>query len=207
MPITESQLLALKQNNETLHQETRACIKSALVELLKIKQYPDISMSDIIRKSGISRTGVYKNYKSKAEIMFDIYGTFLDDIIDALSSSIYNNVEIIYTIAYKNKSALKALIDAGLEYHLLDMMNKCYEDVADPYYMPMWMGMIYNVLIKWAKTGMDDPLETTVERIAADIKLVAESIDKAAVVYFKSADRERNGSILSVLNLPCERSE
>ena len=164
MPITENQLRILKENNEESHREARLCIKNALVELLKKKRYSDISMTDIIKKSGVSRAGVYKNYKGKTEIMLDIYAEFLDDIIAALSRSIYENVEIIFTIAQKNKGALKALIDAGLEHHLLDMMNECYEDVADPYYMSMWMGMIYNSLIKWAKSGMDEPLEMTIER-------------------------------------------
>lgn len=189
MQPTEKQLKILKGNNERAHLEARACIKSALVELLKKKDYSDISMTDIINKSGISRAGVYKNYKSKAEIMLDIYQVFLVEIISSLSSSIFENIRIVFTIAYKYKDGLKALIDAGLEHHLLDMMNETYEDVADPYYMSMWMGMIYNVLIKWAKTGMDDPLETTIERVASSKKLVAESIDNATVTYFKPTEQ------------------
>lgn len=189
MPATEKQLRILKQNNEQAHLEARECIKSALVELLKKKHYSEISMTDIINKSGISRTGVYKNYKSKADIMLDIYQVFLDEIISSLSSSIFENIRILFTIAYKYKDGLKALIDAGLEHHLLDMMNETYEDVADPYYMSMWMGMIYNVLIKWAKTGMDDPLETTIERVASSKKLVAESIDNATATYFKPTEQ------------------
>ena len=195
MPITENQLRILKENNEESHREARLCIKNALVELLQKKLYSDISMTDIIKKSGVSRAGVYKNYKGKTEIMLDIYAEFLDDIIAALSRSIYENVEIIFTIAQKNKAALKALIDAGLEHHLLDMMNECYEDVADPYYMSMWMGMIYNSLIKWAKSGMDEPLEMTIERIRSVTKQVAESINKATVTYFKPADQRDASSV------------
>ena len=121
--------------------------------------------------------------------MLDIYQVLLVEIISSLSSSIFENIRIVFTIAYKYKDGLKALIDAGLEHHLLDMMNETYEDVADPYYMSMWMGMIYNVLIKWAKTGMDDPLETTIERVASSKKLVAESIDNATVTYFKPTEQ------------------
>lgn len=189
MPTTEKQLNILKENNERSHLEARSCIKSALVELLKKKPFPEITMTDIINKSGISRACVYKNYKSKADIMLDIYQVFLDEIISSLSFSILENARIVFTIAYKYKDGLKALIDAGLEHHLLDMMNETYEDVADPYYMSMWMGMIYNTLIKWAKTGMDDPIETTIERIISSTKLVAESINKATATYFKPTDK------------------
>lgn len=187
MPATEKQLLVLKRNNEESHRDTRECIKNALVELLKNKHYSDITMTDIIRKSGVSRTGVYKNYKSKAEIMLDIYAVFVDDILAELTDSIYRNVEIVFTIAHKNRAGLKALIDAGLEHHLLDMMNECYEDVVDPYYMCMWMGLIYNTLILWAKSGTDEPLETTIERNKTALKLAAKSIDAATATYFKPA--------------------
>ena len=192
MSATEKQIGALKQNNEESRRDTRECIKNALVGLLKNKHYSEITMTDIIRKSGVSRTGVYKNYKSKAEIMLDIYAGFLDDIIAELTTSIYRNVEIVFNIAQKNRAALEALINAGLEHHLLDMMNECFEEVADPFYMPMWIGMIYNVLVKWVKSKTDEPLETTIERIKADIKLVAKSIDTVTATYFKPATQKRH---------------
>ena len=187
MTSTEKQLSVLKQNNEESRRDTRECIKNALVGLLKNKHYSEITMTDIIRKSGVSRTGVYKNYKSKAEIMLDIYAVFVDDILAVLTGSIERNAIIVFTIAQKNRAAFEALIDAGLEHHLLDMMNECYEDVADPYYMAMWMGLIYNMLMKWAKSKSDEPLETTIERTLADLRLMAEAINAGTATYFKPA--------------------
>ena len=189
MPVTEKQLRILRQNGEEYRRITRESIKNALVELLKTERYSDITMSDIIRKSGASRLGVYNNYKSKTEIMLDIYAGFLDDIIAELTTSIYDNVEIVFSIAQKNRAALEVLINAGLEHHLLNMMNECFEDVAGPYYMPIWIGMIYNVLVKWVKSKTDEPLETTIERIKADMKLVAKSIDTVTATYFKPASQ------------------
>ena len=187
MTSTEKQLRVLKRNNEESRRDTRECIKNALVGLLKNKHYSEITMTDIIRKSGVSRTGVYKNYKSKAEIMLDIYAVFVDDILAVLTGSIERNAIIVFSIAQKNRAAFEALIDAGLEHHLLDMMNKCYEDVADPYYMAMWMGLLYNMLMKWAKSGTDEPLETTIERTLADLRLMAEAINAGTATYFKPA--------------------
>ena len=187
MPVNEKQLRTLMANNDELHKETRECIKEALIELLQKTRYNDISMTDIINRSGVSRTGVYKNYKSKTEIMLDIYKVFLDDIISELTGSIYKNVEIVFTMGQKYEKEINTLIDAGLEHHLLDIMNECYEDVADPYYMSMWMGMIYNSLIKWIKTGMSDPLETTIARIREDLKLIAHVIETESVMYFKAS--------------------
>ena len=187
MSATEKQIRALKRNNEESHRDARECIKNALVELLKNKHYSEITMTDIIRKSGVSRTGVYKNYKSKAEIMLDIYAVFVDDILAELTGSIDRNAIIVYTIAQKNRAAFEALIDAGLEHHLLDMMNECYKDVTDPYYMAMWISLIYNMLMKWAKSKTDEPLETIIERTLADLRLMAEAINAGTATYFKPA--------------------
>ena len=75
---------------------TITCIRMALIDLLQRKHYSEISMTDIIKKSGISRSGVYKNYKNKAEIIFDIYQEPIDEVIRALGTSIFENMEMIF---------------------------------------------------------------------------------------------------------------
>ena len=75
---------------------TITCIRMALIDLLQRKHYSEISMTDIIKKSGISRAGVYKNYKNKAEIIFDIYQEPIDEVIRALGTSIFENMEMIF---------------------------------------------------------------------------------------------------------------
>ena len=56
-------------------------------------------------------------------------------------------------------------------------MNKRYEGVSVSFYIPLWIGMIYNAFIEWARAGMDEPVEKAVERVTAGLKLVAESIE------------------------------
>ena len=177
MPVTEEQLRILKANNEESHLETRACIKGAFIKLLQQKHYDDISMTDIINKSGVSRSGVYKNYKGKTEIMFDIYREPIDDVISALDDSISHNLELVFQTGKKHAEAFQSIIDAGLEHNLLKIMNTRYEGVSTSFYVPLWNGMIYNAFIEWARTGMSEPVETTVERISEGLRLVAQSIE------------------------------
>lgn len=177
MPISEERLRILRANNQELHLETRACIKGALVELLKKKHYDDINMTDIIRKSGVSRSGVYRNYKSKSEIMLDIYKEPIDEVFLVLGNSIFENIETIFRTGKRHEKAIKSIIDAGLEHNLLDIMNSRYEDASVSFYIPLWVGMIYNSFFEWAKTGMDEPVEAVVERVNTGLKLVADSIE------------------------------
>ena len=177
MPVTKNQLLVLKANNEEAHLETITCIRKALINLLQRRHYSEISMTDIIKKSGISRAGVYKNYKNKAEIIFDIYQEPIDEVIRALGTSIFENMEMIFRTGKKHEEAIRTILDAGLEHNLLASMNKRYEGVSVSFYIPLWIGMIYNAFIEWARAGMDEPVEKAVERVTAGLKLVAESIE------------------------------
>ena len=177
MPVSKEHLQILRNNNEASHRETRECIKSALVELLQKKRFESITMTDIIRKSGVSRSGVYRNYKSKKEIMFDIYREQVDEVFSEFGSSVSENMETIFRVGKQNEKAIKAIIDAGLEHNLLDIMNKRYEGVSVSFYIPLWVGMIYNGFIEWAKSGMDEPMDAAIDRVKAGLILVAESID------------------------------
>lgn len=73
LPVSEERHRVLMANNAEAKQETRRCIKAALLALLAQERYEDIRMTDIIRKSGVSPAGVYNNYKSKDDIMLDIF--------------------------------------------------------------------------------------------------------------------------------------
>ena len=178
MPLKEEQLRVLRTNNEESHRETRTCIKEALIVLMHQRHYKDISMTDIIKKSGVSRAGVYKNYKSKDEILLDIYNEPINDVISALGNSIFDNMEMIFRIGKKHEKAIMAMIDAGIEHHLLVIMNKRFENVSVSFYIPLWNGMIYNSFIEWAKSGMAEPVEAAIERVQTGLKLVAESIER-----------------------------
>ena len=164
-------------NNEESHQEARACIRSALVTLLQKKRYDDIRMTEIIRKSGVSRSGVYKNYKSKAEIMLDVYREPIDEVISALGNSVCENMELVFRTGKKHEKVFRSILDAGLEHNLLKMINERYENASVSFYIPLWIGMIYNAFIEWARMGMAEPVEEVAKRITEGLQQVAESIE------------------------------
>ena len=178
MKVSEERLCTLRANNEASHMETRECIKTALIDLLGKKPYNAISMTDIINKSGVSRSGVYKNYKNKDEIMFDIYSEPVNEVINALGSSILENMEMIFTTGKKHEKEFKIILDAGLEKNILDLLNKRYENEGDSFYYALLIGMIYNSFFEWVRTGMTDSVETTLKRVREGLKQIARSIGK-----------------------------
>ena len=177
MPVTEERLRVLKANNEESHLEAMACIKEALITLLQQKPYSDITMTEIIKKSGVSRSGVYKNYKGKDEIMLDIYNEPIDDVISALGPSVMENIEMIFTTGKKHQKVFMTIINAGLEHNILTLMNRRFEDVSVSFYIPMWNGIIYNAFFEWVRTGMAESVDAVLERVKDGLRLLARSID------------------------------
>ncbi|MBR6940531.1 MAG: TetR/AcrR family transcriptional regulator, partial [Clostridia bacterium] len=44
---------------------TRECITTALLIIIREKDYDEITITDITEKAGVSRMAYYRNYKSK----------------------------------------------------------------------------------------------------------------------------------------------
>ena len=67
--ISPKSLKNLYQSNQEANQITRESIETALLHLMDNKDLPQISISELVRKAGVSRNAFYRNYKSKEEIL------------------------------------------------------------------------------------------------------------------------------------------
>ena len=169
----------LRDNSKALHAKAVACTRNALITLMKEKEYADITMTDVIKRSGISRGGVYNSFKSKDEILLAIVQEPIEESIACLTDSIFDNMEITFRIGKKYESSVRAVIAAGLEHVFLERMNKRFETAADSFYIPLWNGMIYNAFIEWARAGMPGTVEEAIENVNASLRQVADSIHTA----------------------------
>ena len=74
----------LKERKNKNNLFVRSCITEALIELLKKKNFEDISITDIINKAGVSRMGFYRNFATKENVVesyiFDIFVETIEEI-------------------------------------------------------------------------------------------------------------------------------
>lgn len=190
MTISEQRRRVLAENNATAKREARTCIKTALLALLEQESYENISMTDIIRKSGVSRAGVYKNYKSKDEIMLDIFKLPLKEVFASLGNSVYENLDLIFRVADENKETIRMLARAGLAHRFLDVLNSRYEDASVSFYHPEWNGLLYNAAVEWVKSCPDEPVEDALVRVKEGLRLLAASIETGDTNKTQNAVRE-----------------
>lgn len=71
--ISPKSLKNLYESNREANQLTKEAIETALLFLLEKKEMKHISVSELVRKAGVSRNAFYRNYKSKEEILEAYY--------------------------------------------------------------------------------------------------------------------------------------
>lgn len=72
---------------ERIANKTKSAIKKALLELIREKNYPDITVSEIAQRGNIGRSTLYKHYQSKADVLVDIHKDIFENLFSGLSTS------------------------------------------------------------------------------------------------------------------------
>jgi len=65
MPANNKKMDALRQSNAESNALTKESIETALLALMKEKNFSSITITDIAKKAGVSRLAYYRNYSSK----------------------------------------------------------------------------------------------------------------------------------------------
>jgi len=164
MKINEKQLTTLKENNRQSRNKTRFYIQEALLELMKKNEYDKITVTDIINKSGVSRSAFYRNYYWKKDILVDMCSRMVqeDDQI-TITNDIMENWKLLFEHVKKHDHFYILMEKHGLTGFLLDDMNKnCFGLDEKTFGHILWNGMIYNVCREWIKSGLkESPSELT----------------------------------------------
>ncbi len=147
---------------------TRACIVTALFDLLKAKDLEDITISEIVKRAGVSRMGFYRNYISKEDIIEQyVLDIFLDTIAEIeASQTLHFDIQdmLITTLCQfqKHASDIKLLLDRKLD----TLLHSCYEKSfyylysqerpsrIREYSTRMFIGEIFNLEMAWVRNGM-----------------------------------------------------
>ena len=158
----------MKIRNES-NQLAKECIVTALIELMKVKDYHSISITEITKKAGVSRMAYYRNYTSKE----DILNKYMDEVGFSIHEKIskMNTREEILTYYRELFSQLGEYRDLGITVYrarlgelILNNINKNMaitfpprdDSPAERYRYFYMAGAFYNVFIEWLKNGRQE---------------------------------------------------
>ncbi len=168
-----------KQENERV----RTAIENALLRLMRRKHFSDISVSEIIRESGVARTSYYRNYTSKEDII-EAYiekvhagarkGFALPPDTDE-AAALQRRETLLASLRYYQRYAAEILLlyNTGFGSFLLEKLNEFSElELGDMpanspqrYNLYLITGAAFNLMIQWIKSGMKEPPEEIVDVI------------------------------------------
>ena len=160
----------LRQNNQEANAITRECIESALILLMQTKPFTDITVTDLTRKAGVSRTAYYRNYASKEDI--------LSGYMHSLSITLSNVLKQFDAVTETKQSwkalleavvplvpQFKLLLDAGffdkmVTEFAINMNETTNENDLSRYYSNQyWAGAILTLISSWIRNGMDADID------------------------------------------------
>ncbi len=167
-------------------------IISAFVELIQEKEYASVSVTDIVKRAGVSRMAYYRSFGSKEEILVE----YLDEILVNLLNKIRSRSEIdkkeIYRLIFhaiaERAYFFKSITDAGLtdvinssiirhSYILIKNYFRWRENDRQKIYAFYYhVGGLIIAARVWIENGMSESLEEMAEIVcgisdAADSEL------------------------------------
>jgi AcrR family transcriptional regulator len=150
-------------------------IEEALFALLKKKKFSEISISDIIKTSGVARASYYRNYDSKEAIIESYIERQHDEVGNTIRFSenreeLFSYENLVASLEYylKQKYYILQLYDNGFGSLIQDELNRFAEVMlgdmpsrsTERYELYMITGAAFNTIIQWLKNGaLESPNE------------------------------------------------
>ena len=153
-------------NNEA-NRITRESICTAFLEIIMTKDFDDISISEIVRRAGVSRQSFYRNYGSKEDIVLEIESVFHIELTRKMKDPAYYKNPRLWFLEFfstlrKNKAAATILYKADLFETTIKKIPLWIESdmaasAADIHYGIIGsMGAVGAIAIAWLNDGMKE---------------------------------------------------
>lgn len=172
----ENRRLHMNESNNPSAIRSRKQITDALLKLMEIYPYDDISVKQIVLETDLVRKTFYRNYSSKDDVLRSHIRSILLDYFEIVNNARGDVLTTIFEFAVENKKLLMLLDKNDMLYVVLQGMNefimsvktkqnqelnpfsKLFEGLDSDYLISLNTGGIWNVISLWVRRGMtDDP--------------------------------------------------
>ncbi len=142
----------------------RESVETALIELMKIKPFEEITICEIVKKAGVGRTSYYRNYFYKEDVLF----SKMDDIAEEWSKQVdFAKSDIcdkMLNLFERERPILELLYKNNLEFLMYKLVRKYFgvnENIENipAYLLSFWSGAFFGWCDEWAKRGMQETPE------------------------------------------------
>ncbi|MBQ8616173.1 MAG: TetR/AcrR family transcriptional regulator [Oscillospiraceae bacterium] len=151
----------LRLSNEESNKLTRECLRTAIFKLMEQKSFDKITITDIAKRAGVSRTAFYRNYATKEALVEDLCQRMLEELTASVKSELFRTnrrqwYQNFFQVIQENSVFFRAYVKANLRFsngtvteliHPSSTMQEHYRNVAGE-------GAFISILTEWFLTGM-----------------------------------------------------
>lgn len=154
------------------HELVTDSIYTALIQLMKTKPYPEIRITEIVNRAGVSRMAYYRNFETKDEILTKRLQETLERFESSLQASCNLTEESYWTeffTAFQQDAVIVHMMKAGLVNQIMqahkEFTIRIYEqrfhwDMSDPGNLMLTyqrMGCMIGLMLYSIEQGNADP--------------------------------------------------
>ncbi len=166
--VTKKDILRL--SNKESNQITKESLAIALIKLMSKKNFKDITITELVRCAGVSRTAFYRNYTEKEDILRELSYKTTEELKKSLDLDKYKNNLYLWLIDYfniikKNANFIQILLKTNYPnitlYDFLDYYALSYGEYSiDNYYKFLFFTSGLNsITFQWIKNGLKESSE------------------------------------------------
>ena len=167
----------IRLSNKQAKMVTKSCLQTALIQLLDKKELSDISVSELARRAGVSRTAFYSNYQTVDDVLTELIDQELKEVNNSIWEAINREEDFFPPIIQKMKDnydlyslLMKANIEKTAFFQFRDYIKDSYPALdKKAYYMIIAaIGSLRSIILEWFINGCED-----------SVALISEICDKS----------------------------
>lgn len=167
----------IRLSNKQAKMVTKSCLQTALIQLLDKKELSDISVSELARRAGVSRTAFYSNYQTVDDVLTELIDQELKEVNNSIWEAINREEDFFPPIIQKMKDnydlyslLMKANIEKTAFFQFRDYIKDSYPALdKKAYYMIIAaIGLLRSIIMEWFINGCED-----------SVALISEICDKS----------------------------
>ncbi|MEE8717307.1 MAG: TetR/AcrR family transcriptional regulator [Coriobacteriales bacterium] len=147
----------------------RTAVQRALFALMDEKAFSDITVSDVVRASGVARSTYYRNFASKEQVL----ESFVEDMHDELADrrarfgrgdyDYFGEDELAAALTYYEErrdfilklygNGFGSMVQGLFNLHAIDELGDMPAGSVERYRIYAFAGAMANVLVEWLREG------------------------------------------------------
>lgn len=182
-------------SGEKANQLTRECLQKALIFLMGEKSFDKISITELVKISGVSRQSFYRNYKSKEDILTDMSVSIRQSVEAFIMDSrylqdVYQWYYDLFTFIKDNVQSIQLLFQARLHQNdgrnYIPALHEIFRaEIKENYYKLLgYEGAVNAIVTGWFEGGMK-------EEIADMAKLCSDTFGKIHHELLKESEKRQ----------------